>query len=159
MLVFIDTQIWVFAQKKPLKSNFATENEYKEAIRIHESSSEFLADQIEINQIAITYHQISEIYHAFAFRGQKIPVKFTEEYCLNLMEAEFCKLYLLRKEHFRDAISKSVKSGIHIWDYLCILPLLSDIEIIYSCDKHFQSNDFKKFLPKIENPIGKWFLL
>ena len=159
MLVFIDTQIWVLAQKKPLESNFSIHDEYEEAVRIHERSHNFIIEQIENNQIAMTFHQISEIYHAFAFRGQKIPSKFTEKYCLDLMNADFCKFYSLEETHFKDAMSKSKKSGIHIWDYLCILPLLSDIEIAYSCDKHFQSSDFKHLLPKIENPIEKWFLL
>ncbi len=159
MLVFIDTQIWVFAQKKPIKSSFSTTNEYEENMKIHELSHNFITEQIETNQIAITFHQISEIYHALAFRGKKIPVKFVEKYCLNLMNADFCTFYPLKKKHFQDAISKSKESRIHIWDYLCILPLQSDIEIAYSCDKHFQSHDFKQLLPKIENPVGKWFLL
>ena len=159
MIIFIDTQIWVFAQKKPIKSNFSTINEYKQSIKIHKQSHDFITEQIRKNQIALTFHQLSEIYHAFAFRGQKIPVDFSEKYCLSLMNANFCKFYPLEKKHFQDAIFKSKESGIHIWDYLCILPLLSDMEIAYSCDKHFQSHDFKQLLPKIENPIGKWFVL
>ena len=159
MLVFIDTQIWVFAQKKPIKSNYPITNEYEKAIRIHKQSHNIIVEQIEKNQIAMTFHQLSEIYHAFAFRGQKIPIEFSEKFCLSLISANFCKFYPLEKKHFQDAISMSKESGINIWDYLCILPLLSDIEIAYSCDKHFQSVDFKRLLPKIENPVGKWFLL
>ena len=159
MLVFIDTQIWVFAQKKPIKSNYSITNEFEKAFRIHKQSHNMIVEQIEKNQIAMTFHQLSEIYHAFAFRGQKIPIEFSEKFCLSLISAKFCKFYPLEKNHFQNAISMSKESGIHIWDYLCISPLLSDIEIAYSCDKHFQSVDFKRLLPKIENPIGKWFLL
>ena len=91
MFIFIDTQIWVFAQKKPIKSNFSNIDEYKEAIKIHHKSHNLIIEQIRKNQIAMTFHQLSEIYHAFAFRGQKIPLKFSEKYCLSLINANFCK--------------------------------------------------------------------
>ena len=39
------------------------------------------------------------------------------------------------------------------------LPLYKDVEIIYSCDKHFNNDTFQSLGPKIENPLDNWITL
>ena len=52
---------------------------------------------------------------------------------------------------------KSLASGIHIYDYLTVLPLRGIITEIFSADDHFQHKDFKK-IAKVTNPLSPWIL-
>ncbi len=63
------------------------------------------------------------------------------------------------KRHYREALKLSNLSGIHIWDYLCIIPLKGIIDAAYTNDKHFLHPTIKNLLPKIDNPVGKWITI
>ena len=67
--------------------------------------------------------------------------------------------YQVFDKHVIEAIQLSMKSGIHIWDYICVLPLYNHVEILYSCDEHFKHKSFKSLGPKIENPLDIWITL
>ncbi|TFF63830.1 MAG: hypothetical protein EU521_00090 [Promethearchaeota archaeon] len=159
MRIFIDTEIWIFAQKLPDLSKFQEKSEYNKAVKLHERSSKFLRQQINENEIYMTNHQLCEIFHALAFRGMKLPKDFVSKYCNQLLTSEFIHWHQVLELHIKQAIGYSEKSGIHVWDYICVLPLCNDVEIIYSCDDHFKHETFKSLGPKIENPIGEWITL
>lgn len=40
-------------------------------------------------------------------------------------------------EHIIESFTASKETGIHIWDFLCFVPLKNYVEIIYSLDRHF----------------------
>ena len=159
MLIFIDTEIWVFAQKVPDPSHYPNELEYKKLMKIHKHSNDFLRDQISKNDISMTYHQFCEIYHSLGFRGMKLPKKFVKTYCNQLLSSKFIHWYQISLEHIKKAVALSIKNGIHIWDYLCVLPLYKDVDILYSCDEHFKHSSFQSLGPKVENPIKEWVSL
>ncbi|HDZ19222.1 MAG TPA: hypothetical protein ENH75_13055 [archaeon] len=107
----------------------------------------------------MTNHQLCEIYHSLAFRGTRLPAEFVSAYCNQLLSSKFMRWYQVLVSHVKQAVIFSIKSQIHIWDYLCVLPLYKDVEIIYSCDKHFKHDTFQSLGPKIENPLDNWITL
>jgi predicted nucleic acid-binding protein len=153
MGIFIDTEIWSFAQKKPVESKFT--NGYEDALEMHSKSKEFLLQNID-REILMSYHQIAEIYHVLAYRGLRLPISFVQEYVRNLLQAKNIIKYEVTCEHVEDAIDASKRSGIHIWDFLCVLPVSQGLDIIYTCDQHFLHDEFKGLNVEIINPVGEW---
>jgi predicted nucleic acid-binding protein len=159
MNVFIDTEIWIFAQKIPDIAFFQDESEYRKALQFHQKSSEFLKNEIMKSEISMTIHQLCEIFHALTYRGKKSPKNFALTYCKQLLNSSFMHWYQVLDEHVIKAIEYSEKSGIHIWDYICVIPLFSDVDILYSCDEHYNHTSFQSLGPKVENPLGIWITL
>jgi hypothetical protein len=159
MTIFIDTELWIFAKKIPDRSNFQTQLEYDKALNLHQKASEFLKKQIIENEISMTNHQICEIFHALAYRGKKFPKNVASKYCNQLLSSKFMNWFQVLYKHVKKAIEISTKSGIHIWDYLCVLPLYNEVEILYSCDEHFKHKSFQSLGPKVENPLNIWITL
>ena len=67
MNVFVDTQLWVYAFKVPQREKFTSEDEYRDALRMHSRANEFLRDALLNHMLYITTHQLAEIFHALAF--------------------------------------------------------------------------------------------
>jgi len=156
MAVFIDTQLWVYAKKYPIRKDFQDQTGFDNAEQRFELSFGFLRDQVKTGTIAMTYHQLSEIYHALGFHGRKLPHDHVFAYCTQLLRAEFMNWFACPQDILEEALRESRASGIHVWDYLCILPLIKDVTVLYTCDAHFQHESFKKYGVPIENPIQRW---
>ncbi|RLE63265.1 MAG: hypothetical protein DRJ38_08005, partial [Thermoprotei archaeon] len=60
--------------------------------------------------------------------------------------------------HIEEAIKESIESGIHVWDYLCFIPVKDYIDTVFTCDKHFITIG-KKYKVKILNPLDTWITL
>ncbi len=159
MAIFIDTEIWVFAQKIPEPSKFQDDGDFHRADRLHREANTFLKKKIGESEICMSYHQLCEIFHSLAFRGAKLPRDFVSTYCHQLLDARFMRWFKVLESHVKMAIDLSVKSGIHAWDYICVLPVVDEVEIIYSCDEHFKHDTFKALSPEIMNPVGEWMPL
>ncbi len=159
MNIFIDTQLWVYALKKPYKERFKDEEEYKEALEIHSRANGFVRDAILGHVLYVTTHQLAEIYHALAFRGIRMNKRLALEIIKKLMRSSKTVVVEVKRKHYRESLRLSSLSGIHVWDYLCIIPLKGIIDIAYTNDKHFLHPTIKKLVPKIENPIGKWITI
>jgi len=157
--IFIDTELWVFAQKSPDPSKFKDKDEYNRTLDFHIKSRKFLKDQFATNTISMTTHQLCEIYHALGFRGQKMELFKLIQYCRKLITNKVITWYQISNEIITQAIDLSANSRVHIWDYICVLPLYKDVEILYSCDEHFKHKSFQSLGPKIENPIDEWITL
>ena len=155
-MIFIDTQLWVFAQKPPNKKKFRNEETYNQLLQNHQISKTFIAQKVETEEISMTYHQLGEIFHSLAYRGDKISLKFCQKYCWQLLDSQFICWYPITQEHLKTCITLSTDSGIHIWDYICVVPLIKEIIEIYSCDAHFQHDSFQQFGKPIINPLNQW---
>ncbi|MBD3255079.1 MAG: hypothetical protein GF383_08290 [Candidatus Lokiarchaeota archaeon] len=158
MSVFIDTELWIFALKIPEKSNFKEEAEYESAIERYNFAFEFLRQKLSTSKILMTNFQICELFHGLAFRGAKLPIDYVQKYCALLISSDFMRWYTVKKEDINRAMELSNNNKIHIWDYLCVLPLYNDADILYSCDEHFKDNSFKSLGKPIENPIKEWII-
>ena len=159
MRVFIDTELWIFSRKVPDPSKFMDSSKYEKMKEIHNLSNSFFSERLQKDEILMTHHQLCEIYHALAFRGLKIPKKDAIEFCNKLIDRSFITLYNNSIEDIKRSFELSTESGIHIWDYLCILPLYKDVDLLYSCDKHFQHSTFRSLGVIIENPLNEWLIL
>jgi predicted nucleic acid-binding protein len=156
MGIFIDTEIWSFAQKEPEKEKF--DGGYEKALEMHKRSKEFLLQNVD-KEIVMSYHQIVEIYHVLSFRGFKVPRDFALQYIMGLLSAENILKREVTLEHYRAAVEASARSGIHIWDFLCILPVAEELEVIYTCDQHFLNDEFKRLNVEVINPLEYWINL
>ena len=159
MNIFVDTEIWAFAQKIPDKARFETERDFKEAMKLHKEASPFLEAKIGTEMVFMTTHQLAELFHVLAFRGLKLPKDFAESYIKALTTSTSVRLRTVTPFHIERSIEMSRRSGIHIWDFICIIPLIEDIERIYTCDQHFLDPAFAKFGIEIDNPLSKWLEL
>lgn len=157
--VFIDTQLWVFALKIPETSNFNSKTEYEIAIQRYKLASAFLKLKLSTAEILMTNFQLSELFHALGFRGAKLPLHYVQEYCTELLRGEYMHWYNVKNEDVKRAIELSTQSKIHIWDYLCVLPLYKDADVLYSCDEHFENDTFKSLGVLIDNPINEWTII
>jgi len=156
MDVFIDTQLWIYAFKKPQRENFLSGEEYEEALQIHGKAMKFMHNVLTSHMVHITTHQLAEIFHALAFRGVRMNSRQALNIVEKIMKSSRTIVVEVRKRHYREALRLSSLSGIHIWDYLCIIPLRGQIDVAYTNDKHFLHPTIKSLVPKVENPIGKW---
>jgi hypothetical protein len=138
------------ALKKPY------EEEGNNKFSLYIKTKEFLVDKLKNDMIYTSTHQLGEIFHVLSFRGSKLPLIFTRDYIKNLIKLDNVIIIHNEISHLKDAIKYSSESGIHVWDFLCILPLLDYVETIYSCDHHFFSEYFQHFNIIIENPIDFW---
>ncbi len=154
--IFIDTELWIFAQKVPDNSKFVNNSDFKKALELHKQSSEFIKQKINEDRISMTYHQLCEIYHVLGFRGMRLPHEFVQTYCFQLIHGKFMDWYQITPIDIEQAINFSKQSGIHIWDYLCVLPLYKEVEILYTCDAHFKHASFQSLGPIIKNPLKDW---
>lgn len=93
MAIYIDTEIWIFAQKIPDSSKFQNESKYQKMLHLHKQASDFLSQKIIKSEIYMTNHQLCEIYHSLAFRGTRLPAEFVSAYCNQLLSSKFMRWY------------------------------------------------------------------
>jgi len=159
LAIFIDTELWIFAQKVPDPAKFGNKNTYNRALQLHKLSNDFIIEKISQSEISMTYHQLSEIYHVLGFRGMRLPKEFVYTYCFQLLRSKFIHWHNITPEHIKQAINLSNKSRIHIWDYLCVLPLYEEVDTLFTCDEHFKHSTFQSLGPPIKNPLIEWMIL
>lgn len=155
MNVMIDTQLWVLAKKKPSPSRFPSRDEYKRVLRAHELAREFFAKEYPRSRIYMSIHQMAEIFHALAFRGQRVPVEEARMLLEEIAADPKVVKVPLTLEHYREAASESSRTGIHIWDYLCLLPVKDYVDVVYSTDPHFREL-CKSYGLELINPVEYW---
>ncbi len=159
MKVFIDTQLWVYSFKKPQRDAFESESQYREAVDMHNKSRALIRRSLSRDTVFMSTHQLAEIYHALAFRGVRIGLREALAIMENIMGSSRIVVVEVKRNHFRRAIKLSSLSGIHVWDYLCLLPLSGIVDVAYTNDRHFLHPTLSGLVPKIENPVGKWVTL
>lgn len=158
MNIFVDTEIWSIAQKKPNRAKFPDDESYREALRLHRKARELIRDALRRHVIYMSYHQICEIYHVLGFRGSRLPLDRVQKFILAILASKKIVKIPVNFSHIVRALELSTRSGIHLWDFLCLLPVIEYIEVAYSMDKHFRHPVFKKLGIRIENPLGTWIV-
>ncbi len=155
---FVDTEIWVLAKKKPVREKFKSKSDYEKALKIHKGCREFFEKEFDNLRIYMTLHQVAEIFHVLAFRGHKIPLNEAFAIADGLMKDDSIIKVPILAEHVIESIIASKETGIHIWDFLCFIPLKNYVEVIYSLDKHFLEIG-KRYNVKVVNPAQEWLIL
>ena len=154
--IMIDTQIWVYSKKIPKKDKFESEVLFDKAMKAHLKALDFFNGLSEDTNIYFSYQQVGELFHSLAFRGSKVPLKATKEFILDLIKSDNIKIIQYSNRDLEKAISLSSRSNIHIWDYLCVIPLIAYISKIFTTDEHFKDKTFSDFGVSIENPLYDW---
>jgi len=156
---FIDTEIWSFSQKTPEKDKFDSKEDFNKTLALHKNANTFLKKQIQENQILMTYHQLAEIFHVLGFRGKKMTLSWLQNFCSSLLSSRFIIWFEINENHLKKSLKMSIESSIHIWDFLCVVPLLDEVDILYSCDKHFLDPSIQSLGPEVVNPLNEWIVL
>jgi len=151
----IDTEIWVLAKKRPAAARFKSEEEYKKYLQMHSKAIEFFKEKVPEIKVYMSLHQLLEIFHVLAFRGTGIPLAEAQKIVEIILRDENIVKVPVLQSHVRRAIEDSSKTGIHVWDFLCIIPVVDFIDVVYSCDKHF-IKICKEYGIKLINPVGEW---
>jgi len=155
---FVDTEIWVLAKKKPVREKFKSKSDYERVLKIHKGCRRFFEEEFDNLRIYMTLHQIAEIFHILAFRGHKIPLNEAFAIVDSLMKDDTVIKVPVLAEHVTESLIASRETGIHIWDFLCFIPLKNYVEIIYSLDRHFLEIG-KRYNVKVVNPAQEWLNL
>ncbi|RLE94482.1 MAG: hypothetical protein DRN04_03580 [Thermoprotei archaeon] len=151
----IDTEIWALAKKKPVAARFKSNEEYKRYLRMHSKAVEFFREKVPEIRIYMSLHQLLEIFHVLAFRGTRISLAEARKVVeIILQDKNIVKVPVLQS-HVRKAVEDSSKIGIHVWDFLCIIPVVDFIDVAYSCDKHFVKI-CEEYGIKLVNPVEEW---
>lgn len=159
MNVFIDTQLWVYALKKPQRDWFTSNEEYEKAVQIHGKAVKFIHNTLLNHIVYTTTHQLAEIFHSLAFRGVKMNTRQALDIIEKMVKSTRTVVVEVKKRHYREALRLSSLSGIHVWDYLCVIPLKELIDVAYTNDKHFLHPTMKSLVPRVENPVGEWITI
>ncbi len=126
---------------------------------MHGKANGFTHDALVNHTIYIITHQLAELFHALAFRSVRMKSRQALDIIEKIVRSSRTMLVEVKKRHYREALRLSSLSGIHIWDYLCIIPLKSIIDIAYTNDRHFLHPTIKSLIPKVENPLEKWITI
>lgn len=150
MKILIDTRIWVLALKAP----FLEKNDPQ--MRLAARAAAFLKRTLNGNtNLLFSSQLIAEIYHVLSQRGKKMPAAQARALITELLERGGAVYRPISQSIFLRAMDISAISGIHLWDYLVVLPFEETLDRIYTMDPHFQHPSFQTFCP-VENPLGIW---
>ena len=156
--VMVDTEIWSIAKKRPDERKFASREDFVKALEMHERARDFFTNVFPKLKVYMSVHQLAEIYHVLAFRGAKIPKSHAEAIVRSIIEDDNIVKVTVTLEHIEEAIKESVESNIHVWDYLCFIPVKDYIDTVFTCDEHFIRIG-KKYNVRIINPLNTWITM
>ncbi len=148
--------MWIYSLKKPDESKYPSKDLHAQDMRKHLKAQSFFKTFTNKTLFFFTTHQICEIYHALRFRGQKLDANFVDAYINSITSAKTSRIVEANKDDMKHCIDLSIASNVHVWDFLCIIPIKDKIDVIYTSDKHFTHQTMKDLGVRIENPIGTW---
>jgi predicted nucleic acid-binding protein len=154
--VFVDTELWIYSLKKPDANKYPDKELHEQDKRKHLRAQAFFKKFTGDTQFFFTTHQICEIYHALRFRGTRLDPTFVRSYIDALVSAKSNHVFEATKDDVKRSIDLSITSNIHVWDFLCVIPIINRIDTIYTSDKHFTHQAMQDLGIAIENPIGTW---
>lgn len=146
----IDTRLWALAWKYPFMPS--SDPAFRLAGRAHEFLRGKTSSQ---NRILISSQLAAEIYHVLTKRGRRLAPDQAAALLNELLGRKLVIYRHITQRVFERAMETSSKSGIHIWDYLVVLPFEGEVEVIYTMDPHMRDATFRQ-IGRVENPLGIW---
>lgn len=147
--VLIDTRILTFALKKVYIEVDKGE------LDLFIKAEELFRNTLDEERILISGQLVVELYHVLTMRGRKIPKDHAVALINDLLEEKNVEYRDIQKDMITKAMELSAETGIHIWDFLVVLPFGNEIDTIYTTDPHFNNKRFTEYAT-IENPLGIW---
>ena len=157
--MFVDTELWIYSIKEPNENKYSNTEIFEQDTQKHLHAITFFKTLMKDTIFFFTTHQICELYHVLRFRGTKLDVDFVHSYMTSIITSKTSRVIEASLKDVKKSIDLSIASNIHVWDFLCIVPLKDKIDMIYTSDKHFTHQSMKDLGIPIENPIGTWDVL
>jgi len=151
----VDTELWSIAKKKPLEERFSSKEEFEKAMKMHLKAREFFSNEFPSLRVYMSNHQLAEIFHVLALRGLRVPFEEPLRIVMGIMEDNSIVKVPVNIEDVSKALKESVETGIHVWDFLCFLPVKDFVDAVYSADSHFKVIG-KRHGVKVINPLQYW---
>ncbi|MEW6608552.1 MAG: hypothetical protein AB1414_14090 [bacterium] len=148
-MILIDTQVLTFALKK-----IYIEVDNRE-LDLFIKAEELLRKTLDNERVLISGQLVVELYHVLTMRGRKIPRDHAVVLIKDLLEEKNVKYRDIQRNMITKAMELSAETGIHIWDFLVVLPFVNEIDTIYTTDPHFNNKKFTEYAT-IENPLRIW---
>ncbi|RLF03035.1 MAG: hypothetical protein DRK00_09265 [Thermoprotei archaeon] len=104
---------------------------------MHERAREFFKSTFPRLRVYMSTHQLAEIYYVLAFRRARIPRGEAESIVRAIIEDGSIIKVPLTLERVEEVIQTSAESGVHVWDYLCFLPVKDYVNTVFTCDRRF----------------------
>jgi len=143
--VCVDTQIWEYANTEAVEPGFEP---------LHQQAGEWLRGVLSDKQTIVVFSlfEVAEILEVFRKQGVEAERRAALLTDLLALAGKY-EVVPVDVTHVAAGSQLSSASGVHLWDYLVALPVAPHVSTIYSCDRHFQHEDFKR-LCTVENPLG-----
>jgi predicted nucleic acid-binding protein len=150
MRVLIDTRIWVLALRAPVAPAGSS------LARLGERARELVVRLREEATILFTPQLVGEIRHVLTSRGSaRLPAAVARDYLHQLLADRRSRFRTLSRRQLQLALDLSAESGVHLWDYLVVLPWQGQIDRLLTMDPHYRHPHFREVGP-VENPLGLW---
>jgi predicted nucleic acid-binding protein len=137
----VDTQLWEYACLQQVASPSG----------VHSEAATFL-DRLFSDpgtQVHVTAYQMAEIMEVLRKAGLPEAARRTT---LAVLQTN-CQCVDLDADVALECVELSLRSGIHVYDYLVAVPLRGLVDVIYSADRHFlQDPEFGAVAPVV-NPV------
>jgi len=143
MKILIDTEIWSFGFKRPVRDMFKSDDDYEVHLELHRKANRFLSEKLKKDIIFMSHHQLAEIWHVLTMRGKKISKETVYRIIQNIMKSKNIMLMDVTVGDIQESLFLSKDSGAHIWDFLVVIPCKDEIETIYTMDEHFKNKQFE----------------
>ena len=147
--VVIDSRIFSMALKLPFLPR--SHPDYPLA---HQAQV-FVAKRLEGDDILLSAQVAAEVLHVMTQRGHKVPDELAGELITDLLACPNVHYAAPDLPTFLSALDLSSRTGIHIWDFLTVLPFEGRIETIHTMDPHFRECKELQIAP-VANPFGDW---
>ncbi len=154
--LFIDTELWIYSLKKPDQAKYQDSQRFQLDRDKHINAKHFFKNLSPDTQYFFTIHQLCEIYHNLRFRGSRLESEFVITFITALKSSQNSTIVEITQESYEKCLRLSTQSNIHIWDFLCVIPLRGKIDLIFTSDKHFLDVEFTNLGIPIQNPLREW---
>jgi len=146
----IDTRVWVLALRSP-----AIEPQAPLA-DLAGRAAVLVRDAIEHELVLFTPQLVAEIHHVATSRLRPRSLgTVVRDYLHAILARRHTRFRPATRSHVDEALSLSAESGVHVWDYLVVLPWRGRIDRVITMDPHYRHAHFGT-LARIENPLGLW---
>jgi len=151
----VDTEVWSLAKKRPVRSRFGSEAEYERALKMHVACRKFFEEEFDKVRVYMSLHQVAEIFHVLSFKGSRLPTEKALKIVTEIFRDSKIVKVPVSAEHVKESVRASKETGIHVWDFLCFVPVKNYVSVVYSLDVHFLKI-CEMYGKELVNPAEEW---